>query len=653
MVPSKMRSWSSLLAVLLSISLSQGFILSPAGLRASVHAPAGVRSNRASSCFRGGKHSNCGISMQDAATAEEDSVAAKGELAWAESQFPGCSTVLSKATRLSGLLADVWETLADPSAVEAERPRVLMFPDCPAVAEARGLQNLYEHLEVCQDACEQFGTMVSIVPHPRGGKNGAPAPSLVVQVVPGAGGGDDFGYDPDWDDDWDIDRSLLDDDEAEGEGAAGGDWDEDGVVRVDAAALGVVPSSDEEVQELTKSWVQAVITDMGVCPFSVDASRAGLPVGQIRYPVTRETTAESIYREYWREVELLVSETNERSLSTTLLITPDFSLNNAEAFEVIGQTLTQPLEALHLEDDIQLVFFHPQYAFRDGRDRIGSGGAANFARRSPFPMINILRTNQVRLAQKSIPTGLVYKQNEEVLEEVGAGDLQKMLEVRDWTGLEGKKVDRRRVEYYQTARKLQGEDVTPSTKPLTSSEADADPTPAPPTDSRAGGGGTAAAAAVNARSGARGSLATAAGTMQTSFEEGFSSHDEDDGDDVDDDGSNEVEPAVETAAEVEVESVPSAGSDGPPEVATAGATSGDDVAAAAGAAADSATTSRVGGAAATAAAASSAGISDEDLKTVASALVKRLGTGKPLQPAAFDEFSDAVDRVLESTAGAR
>ncbi|CAN0122485.1 unnamed protein product, partial [Ectocarpus fasciculatus] len=141
-----------------------------------------------------------------------------------------------------------------------------------------------------------------------------------------------------------------------------------------------------------------------------------------------------------RKVELLVSETNERSLSTTLLITPEFSLNNAEAFEVIGQTLTQPLEALHLEDDIQLVFFHPQYAFRDGRDRIGSGGAANFARRSPFPMINILRTNQVRLAQKSIPTGLVYKQNEEVLEEVGAGDLQKMLEGRDWTGLEGKKV---------------------------------------------------------------------------------------------------------------------------------------------------------------------------------------------------------------------
>ena len=50
---------------------------------------------------------------------------------------------------------------------------------------------------------------------------------------------------------------------------------------------------------------------------------------------------------------------------------------------------------------------------------------------------------QVRLGQRSIPTGLVYKQNEDVLEEIGAGTLQKMLEKRDWAGLEGKKVNTR------------------------------------------------------------------------------------------------------------------------------------------------------------------------------------------------------------------
>lgn len=38
------------------------------------------------------------------------------------------------------------------------------------------------------------------------------------------------------------------------------------------------------------------------------------------------------------KVELLVSEKDEKSLSTTLLITPEFALHNAEAFEIISQT---------------------------------------------------------------------------------------------------------------------------------------------------------------------------------------------------------------------------------------------------------------------------------------------------------------------------
>lgn len=57
---------------------------------------------------------------------------------------------MEQTTRLSGLLEEVWETLADRSAVTDDSPRVLVFPDCQAVAEARGLQSLYEHLEVRQ-----------------------------------------------------------------------------------------------------------------------------------------------------------------------------------------------------------------------------------------------------------------------------------------------------------------------------------------------------------------------------------------------------------------------------------------------------------------------------------------------------------------------
>lgn len=51
-------------------------------------------------------------------------------------------------------------------------------------------------------------------------------------------------------------------------------------------------------------------------------------------------------------------------------------------------------------------------------------------------------------------------------------------------------------------------------------------------------------------------------------------------------------------------------------------------------------------------ASSSEGISEEDLRTVASAILARLGTGKPLKPEVFDGFSKAVDNMLRDTSAA-
>ena len=66
-----------------------------------------------------------------------------------------------------------------------------------------------------------------------------------------------------------------------------------------------------------------------------------------------------------------------------------------------------------------------------------SGGAANFARRSPYPMINLLRTPQVRDAQKGIPTGAVYDVNERNMATVGTETLREMLQARESLGRGG------------------------------------------------------------------------------------------------------------------------------------------------------------------------------------------------------------------------
>ena len=74
-------------------------------------------------------------------------------------------------------------------------------------------------------------------------------------------------------------------------------------------------------------------------------------------------------------------------------------------------------------------------------------------------MINILRTTQVRAAQKGIPTGLVYQQNEKTLSSIGADSLERMLRKRDWSDIEGMKVDRKDMEALRVAQDLQSTGV--------------------------------------------------------------------------------------------------------------------------------------------------------------------------------------------------
>merc|ERR1711862_98308 len=154
-----------------------------------------------------------------------------------------------------------------------------------------------------------------------------------------------------------------------------------------------------------------------------------------------------------KEVVLLQKATSKKEHSTTLLITPNFALHNIELFENFSTTLTRILEPLAVEDLVQLVFFHPLWTFRDGMgDRMGKDRSATYARRSPWPMINLLRTSQVRTAQKGIPTGLVYQQNEKTLNKVGATPMERMLRLRNWDDLSNYKVDRKDIEALRIAK---------------------------------------------------------------------------------------------------------------------------------------------------------------------------------------------------------
>jgi hypothetical protein len=221
-----------------------------------------------------------------------------------------------------------------------------------------------------------------------------------------------------------------------------------------------VETNDEIVIADTKEWVRAIIADFGVCPFTMDPERAGIPMGGVRYTVSRAASPEEAFLRYWEEVVAVLSS-SEKEIATVLLVFPELELfGNYDLFEAYCECLGDALHksSLSMEAALQLVFFHPKYQFRDGKARAsGDMGAANFARRGPWPMINILRTPQVRAAQKGVPTGQVYQQNEARLQEVGTEVLEKMLYTRDWAGLPAYSVKAKRALNEQAVRRLMEE----------------------------------------------------------------------------------------------------------------------------------------------------------------------------------------------------
>ncbi|CAJ1963992.1 unnamed protein product [Cylindrotheca closterium] len=349
------------------------------------------------------------------------------------------SYLVDNANSTSKFLCGLWELIARGNSMVRGESETVLFPDMESQFTPRYLNLVTAHLDGCKDVTDNFGVTTTLQPYISGGK----VKGFTVKSFRNPDKDPDnyeFDYDPFWDD--------------------GDDWNYEGVDDEDLAVdkypeiVDKIPDDDDKIIDISKAWVEKICSDMGICPFSKGAEEAGLPIGPVFYCIDRCTSLEDMYARYWAEV-VRVENQDQSELSTTLLVAPEFCIDQIEIFEQFSTTLTQPLSALDLESSIQLVFFHPNWSFRDGSAREGIGAAANYARRSPWPMINILRTSQVRAAQKGIPTGLVYKQNEKTLSSVGVDTLETCLRLRDWEAMKDVKVNRKEIEALRVARDFQ------------------------------------------------------------------------------------------------------------------------------------------------------------------------------------------------------
>ena len=252
------------------------------------------------------------------------------------------------------LLASLWEQIAKGCKLSKGESITVMYPKMKDKFDASYLERLTGHLDVCKDVCDDFGinTILTPVQEKINGRNTVVGfavksfkdPNRVGTLA--SDGNFNFAPDPFFDDDdWDVldaqIRAAVKEDEAE---------DENDIVEMEdlPEIKDKIPTDDEKIIDISKKWVNKIMSDMGICPFTKGADFAGLPMGKVFYITDRSTSVEDMYAKYWAEV-VRVEQSPEKELSTTLLITPEFLIDNVELFENFSNSLTQPLESLGVE----------------------------------------------------------------------------------------------------------------------------------------------------------------------------------------------------------------------------------------------------------------------------------------------------------------
>ncbi len=167
---------------------------------------------------------------------------------------------------------------------------------------------------------------------------------------------------------------------------------------------------------VVQNWVRRVVIGLNVCPF---ASRE-FEAGRVKFSISEAGTAEDLLHALADEMHWL--DTHPET-GTTLLIHPH-ALNNFEAYNQFLDLADGLLESLDRDGVYQVASFHPGYQFADTTP----DAAENFTNRSPYPMLHLLREDDLAAAIDAHPDPEgIPERNIARLQEIGTKELISLL----------------------------------------------------------------------------------------------------------------------------------------------------------------------------------------------------------------------------------
>jgi uncharacterized protein len=169
-------------------------------------------------------------------------------------------------------------------------------------------------------------------------------------------------------------------------------------------------AADEAIIAATRRWLERAVIGLNLCPFAQAVHLSG----RIRWVVSHARTADALVADLGRELQALAAA-DPRQVDTTLLIHPAV-LGDFLDYNDFLDVADAALEALDLEDELQVASFHPRYRFADTEP----DDITNFTNRAPYPTLHLLRQASVDRAVAAFPAAeAIFGTNIETLRKLG------------------------------------------------------------------------------------------------------------------------------------------------------------------------------------------------------------------------------------------
>lgn len=166
-------------------------------------------------------------------------------------------------------------------------------------------------------------------------------------------------------------------------------------------------------------WVQDFVVNLNLCPFAESVMKNETHRVVIRDDVSSFIEANTVLRD---EIKLLL-ETPPEQVTTTLIVLPNYRKDNFISFHYdCGMFDDMVEDSEEFNDSVMMAYFHPCHQWADAKD---PKDAINFDKRSPFPILNILRTVQVDEYIEQGRTQDILPRNQRTLCQLGDDEVNK------------------------------------------------------------------------------------------------------------------------------------------------------------------------------------------------------------------------------------